>query len=51
MKRERREEEKHTLRDCPVPPVKGSITNGQDICPRPEQRTASQEQTEWNGLL
>ena len=51
MKRERREAEKHQLRDRPVPPVKGNITNGQDICPRPEQRVNPQEQADWNSLL
>ena len=51
MRKERREEEKSHLWDRPVPPVKGNITNGQDICPRPEQRAKSQEQMDWNSLL
>ena len=27
----------HELRDCPVPPVKGAVTDGSDLRPRPKQ--------------
>lgn len=31
----------HELRDCPVPPVKGAVTDLQDVVLRPESMMAS----------
>ena len=37
MKKKQDDSAAHELRDCPVPPVKGAITDGSDLRPKPEQ--------------
>ena len=37
MKKKQDDSAAHELRDNPVPPVKGAITEGSDLRPRPEQ--------------
>ena len=41
MKEKRTDPAVHDLRDRPVPPVKGAVTDRQDVCPRPEHRNAA----------
>ena len=37
MKKKRDDSAAHELRDRPVPPVKGAVTEPEDLRPRPEQ--------------
>lgn len=37
MKQKRDDSAAHELRDRPVPPVKGAVTDVEDVRPRPEQ--------------
>ncbi len=42
MKRKKEERVIHELKDQPVPPVKGAVTDrGEDIVPRPEHRNST----------
>lgn len=38
MKKKQDESAAHDLRDRPVPPVKGAVTDMEDLQPRPEHR-------------
>ena len=45
MKKKQDDPAVHDLRDHPVPPVKGAVTNGGDVLLRPESKTMGLRQS------
>ena len=50
MKEKKTEPAVHDLRDRPVPPVKGAVTDLQDICPRPQTQMVKETPDPENWL-
>ena len=51
MKEKKPDSVVHELRDCPVPPVKGAVTEPEDVIPWPDHPMGRQASSAADGII